>query len=341
MSWKCKNCETENSDSQSRCEVCGQEKGNFPPPPVFDGNSGNGTVIKPMAALLVIIGCLLLGILLCIYTGTTVILNISHSSTQPEVIVVQATATTHVRATHRIVNPTKTPKPSTNITWPSHTPNPTRTTKPSSTPRNSPSIYPVATVDPDIWKSIHAPYQSRLDIGDKAYVSTAGNISSLTVYERPYLDSVKIGKIYPGNEMWIVKGPSSSDNMVWWRIETTDHSIVGWVSEGSKNTYWLIPVGKTNLDAWAACHVSYQSRLDIGSDAYVADYPDIPNRVRKRPYSNAPIIGKIYPGEKIEILDGPSCSSNMIWWKVKSLETGLIGWTSEGDTNNYWLVPAP
>ena len=57
------------------------------------------------------------------------------------------------------------------------------------------------------------------------------------------------------------------------------------------------------------------------------------------PYIDADIIGFIDPGEKIEIIKGPSCSNQWVWWKVKSLKNGEIGWTSEGDAENYWLVP--
>jgi len=31
----------------------------------------------------------------------------------------------------------------------------------------------------------------------------------------------------------------------------------------------------------------------------------------------------------------------MVWWKVEAAEDGLIGWTSEGDQEHYWLVPEP
>jgi len=60
--------------------------------------------------------------------------------------------------------------------------------------------------------------------------------------------------------------------------------------------------------------------------------------VRRNPNTSAQVLGKIEPGEEVEILNGPSCSNGWVWWKVSSLEKNLIGWTSEGDGTDYWLI---
>ena len=44
--------------------------------------------------------------------------------------------------------------------------------------------------------------------------------------------------------------------------------------------------------------------------------------------------------ERMRILEGPVCANKWVWWKVRSLKSGLEGWTSEGDKDKYWLVPA-
>jgi len=92
---------------------------------------------------------------------------------------------------------------------------------------------------------------------------------------------------------------------------------------------------------WRACPDARLSQLSVGMQAYVSDDPPVPNRVRALPSTDAAIWGWIYPGEKVEVLDGPACSNSWVWWKVRSLETGLTGWTSEGDQNDYWLLPLP
>lgn len=92
-------------------------------------------------------------------------------------------------------------------------------------------------------------------------------------------------------------------------------------------------------DIWKDCNASYTSRLKVGDKAYVSNNPHLSNRLRAGPYINKKITGYIDPSEQVEILEGPSCSNQWVWWKVRSLKNGEIGWTSEGDVNNYWLVP--
>jgi predicted Ser/Thr protein kinase len=89
---------------------------------------------------------------------------------------------------------------------------------------------------------------------------------------------------------------------------------------------------------YIACPGLYQSRLHVGDFAFVSDNPPVANRVREKHSTDAKILGFIQPGEKIEILEGPFCG-DWIWWRVRSMKTGLYGWTSEGDNAGYWLVP--
>jgi hypothetical protein len=63
--------------------------------------------------------------------------------------------------------------------------------------------------------------------------------------------------------------------------------------------------------------------------------------VRTLPDPESPITGYLDVSEKVEILEGPVCSSTWIWWRVRSLEKNLSGWTAEGDAEYYWLVPMP
>ncbi|RPI34708.1 MAG: FHA domain-containing protein [Chloroflexota bacterium] len=91
---------------------------------------------------------------------------------------------------------------------------------------------------------------------------------------------------------------------------------------------------------YIACPGIYQSRLHVGDMAFVSEDPPLANRVREDHDVDAQILGFIQPGEKVEILEGPECG-DWIWWKIRSLETGMVGWTSEGDNKGYWLVPLP
>jgi hypothetical protein len=89
---------------------------------------------------------------------------------------------------------------------------------------------------------------------------------------------------------------------------------------------------------YIACQGLYQSRIHVGDFAFVSNDPPVANRVREKHNTDAKILGFIQPGEKIEILEGPYCGE-WIWWRIRSMKTGLTGWTSEGDNTSYWLVP--
>ena len=45
-------------------------------------------------------------------------------------------------------------------------------------------------------------------------------------------------------------------------------------------------------------------------------------------------------GTVMRITGGPTCSDDMEWWQVRTLD-GLGGWISEGDEAAYWIEPWP
>jgi serine/threonine-protein kinase len=92
---------------------------------------------------------------------------------------------------------------------------------------------------------------------------------------------------------------------------------------------------------WVPCPGTYPSRLQVGVQAFVSYDPPLANRVRTQPNGVAPVVGFIQPGEKVAIIGGPICSDEWIWWQVRSIQTGMTGWTAEGDKQGYWLVPVP
>lgn len=91
---------------------------------------------------------------------------------------------------------------------------------------------------------------------------------------------------------------------------------------------------------WEACPGTYLSRLRIGDQGYISYSPPLANNVREQAGLDAPLIGKLQPGEELLVVDGPECENNWVWWFVRSRKTGLQGWTAEGDRDGYWIVPA-
>lgn len=92
---------------------------------------------------------------------------------------------------------------------------------------------------------------------------------------------------------------------------------------------------------WLPCSGGNFSRLYVGDVAYVSLQPPLPNRVRREPNTASEILGMLQPGERMDIIGGPVCSNQWVWWQIRSKVTGLTGWTAEGDSSSYWLVPAP
>jgi hypothetical protein len=92
-------------------------------------------------------------------------------------------------------------------------------------------------------------------------------------------------------------------------------------------------------EAREVCADAPRSRLAIGMRAYVSFVPALSNRVRSSAGTQGRIVGYIDPGEEISILEGPTCDNGWVWWKIRSSESGLTGWTAEGDQSDYWLVP--
>lgn len=92
---------------------------------------------------------------------------------------------------------------------------------------------------------------------------------------------------------------------------------------------------------WYPCTGTYPSRLHVGDLAHISSDPPLSNRVREQPNTSSEILGMLEVGERMEILEGPVCFGGWIWWRVRSLEKYLIGWTAEGDETDYWIVPEP
>ncbi len=90
---------------------------------------------------------------------------------------------------------------------------------------------------------------------------------------------------------------------------------------------------------WFPCTGTYASRLYAGDRAYVSFDPPLANRVRAQPNTAAVIVGLVQPGEQMDIIGGPICSDQWVWWQIRTLASGVTGWTAEGDRSGYWLVP--
>lgn len=124
---------------------------------------------------------------------------------------------------------------------------------------------------------------------------------------------------------------------------STDTPKVSTVTSTSTKTRSPQPSAtKPGKYPWNPCRGAPLSNLHQGDRAYVGHDPPLPNRVRDKPnWDTGLIVGRIFPGEEIEIIDGPRCNNSVVWWMVSSQDKDLVGWTAEGDHDDYWLIRLP
>ena len=113
-----------------------------------------------------------------------------------------------------------------------------------------------------------------------------------------------------------------------------------WAMEGVHTTPGWVSCGNTQSQSSSSISCgALPSRLEVGKYAYVNPNPPLPNRVREGPGKQYRVIGKMPPGEAMKVLDGPVCADGWAWWKVETIRGSLAGWTAEGDSQGYWLIP--
>jgi len=88
---------------------------------------------------------------------------------------------------------------------------------------------------------------------------------------------------------------------------------------------------------YAACPDSPESSLLVGDRAIQVD--DVANNLRAGPGLDEfyPVLGKIQPGEQVQVLGGPQCAYGYTWWLVLNEDNRLVGWTAEADPGETWL----
>ncbi|MBL8117550.1 MAG: SH3 domain-containing protein [Anaerolineae bacterium] len=141
------------------------------------------------------------------------------------------------------------------------------------------------------------------------------------------------------NETYSIVGRNS--NTSWWQINV--NGIVGWVNARYVTAYNTAGVPITSGGVVVPtptpqpinCSSAPAPRLIIGRYGRVT--PGLPNNVRSQPSSTSQLTGQIPPGYVFQVLGGPVCSSGFYWWQINY--NGLIGWTPEGGSGQYWVEP--
>lgn len=88
----------------------------------------------------------------------------------------------------------------------------------------------------------------------------------------------------------------------------------------------------------AGCPLAPAPRLRVGMEAVVA--PGVWGlNLRALPAVSTGVRAQIGAGQRLTVLDGPSCNGHFHWFRVE-LANGPSGWLAEGSWNGYFVVPA-
>jgi WD40 repeat protein len=110
-------------------------------------------------------------------------------------------------------------------------------------PTAMPNAAPTVTIDPNAtFEAIDVcsdALPSRLVVNAQA--RAAADIAAPVMWSAPNTSSAVIGEVAPGDVVDVLDGPQCGESQAWWRIEYA--SMVGWVSEGTDDTYAFAPEG--------------------------------------------------------------------------------------------------
>jgi hypothetical protein len=136
-------------------------------------------------------------------------------------------------------------------------------------------------------------------------------------------------------ETYPVVGRNS--NRSWWQLNV--NGIIGWV-----NGRYITVVNAQNVPVTDGtvvtpppvnCNSAPTPRLIVGRLGRVT--PGYPNNIRLQPSSSSALVGQMPAGAVFSVLGGPQCSQGWYWWQVNYY--GVVGWTPEGGSGQYWLEP--
>jgi hypothetical protein len=86
------------------------------------------------------------------------------------------------------------------------------------------------------------------------------------------------------------------------------------------------------------CPGTPASRLVIGMRGRVTYTDGTPTRLRQNP--GGEILYNMPEGTPFNVVGGPQCEDDYTWWRLQ-LDDGQVGWSAEGDDEDYFLEPMP
>ena len=97
-----------------------------------------------------------------------------------------------------------------------------------------------------------------------------------------------------------------------------------------------IPGTGADEGTWQPCNDAPPSRLEVG-DLAVVQGTSFNLRLRGEPGLEGTLAGEIAPADVVDVINGPACFDQLVWWEVQSLSSGNSGWIAEGNAYGSWL----
>ena len=180
-------------------------------------------------------------------------------------------------------------------------------------------LEPLAPVGTPIPNICHPTQNPHMFVGYTGIVSP-GLPNNLRA--QPSLGASLLASMSSGGTFIVLAGPTCAEGLAWWQVNYG--GIVGWTVEGQNSQFWIDPL---------VCPGFQLSRL--AANRYARVTPGLPNRLRASASTYAATLMLIPAGGRFIVIGGPVCSESAAWWQVSY--GGIIGWTMEGQGNQYWL----
>ncbi len=167
-----------------------------------------------------------------------------------------------------------------------------------------------------------------------SHVTSLDLVSGTLLYQSPDAQLAQIVYVARDLEVFSLNAVGQSA-IATSTVPTADTETVAQADETTELT-------GTGEEPTVICEGTLPSILSIGAVASVSNTDGIPLRVREVP--GGTVVTEIVEGTQFNVLDGPECFNGYTWWQIE-LGTGAIGWSAEGDNEDYWVAvlnpPAP
>ncbi len=152
--------------------------------------------------------------------------------------------------------------------------------------------------------------------------------------------------LLPRPANWNGAYPYALNTHVWWygRSRTEEQVaphrfrvIEGWTAanEGANDFIRLMQPAVACYDTMGTALLT---NLGAGQQAYVL--PSDGLNVRAQPDQHSARVDGLLSGSVITVTGNPVCNHKMVWWQVQPIGAAKpIGWCSEGDAQEWFLIP--